>query len=533
MRVRLIEKIIFHSLWPIVLVAVVAAVVLYQDRFHASILNIVPDSTEYALAAHRFATTGEYKILIEGRWLPPRYPPWFSVFALVPAYLVLGPAIGNAIYPITIFAVAGIVIAFLLGRKIGGDWGGTIGALAVLALPEYRLWSRFVLADVPAAALMLGACLLYLRLRTGTQVRSMAYLLPGLVIATAALFKPVCAAAVFPFLVCAVASCRRQLAVRNLVFLGVPLALAGAASMAYNAIVFESPFRTGYHFWVSVPYDYTHLTFSLSYVVSNFTVLWETNAILLVCAAVATWAIDRWVICSKEEGHERPRTVRWIGEFILLGVGPSVLFHQIYFYQADRFYLPILALLAATIGGMFGAWLGRLPRAALLGILALVLFWAVLMNSNEVRRTPDRQLAVDEILQHTPEDGVIISAIEPAYLEYLVARGSHRHIVPISRRVEYASKLITPEKIPDPEPPPQDWDDHRCAGLLRGGAQEAVRFVAEEQLDSIVEQNAGGTRVFLDLVCIAPDDQPILAELEKRFLVVPLTKTLFELRQRN
>lgn len=303
--------------------------------------------------------------------------------------------------------------------------------------------------------------------------------------------------------------------------------------MAYNAIEFGSPFRTGYHFWVPVPFDYTHLTFSLSYVASNLTVLWKTNAILLVCAAVVIWAIDRWGLCSKEDGHSRPRTVRWIGEFILLGVVPSVLLHLVYFYPVRRFYLPFLALLAATIGGMVGAWLGRLTRAALLGMLALVLLGAVLMNSNEVRPTPDRRSAVDEILQHTPEDALIISAIEPAYLEYMVARGSQRRIVPISRRVEYAGKLIAPEKIPDPEPPPQGPYDHRCAGLLRGGAQEAVRFVAEEQLDSIVEQNARGTRVFIDLVYVEPEDQPILAELIKRFLVVPLTKTLFELRQRN
>jgi hypothetical protein len=210
-----------------------------------------------------------------------------------------------------------------------------------------------------------------------------------------------------------------------------------------------------------------------------------------------------------------------------------VLFHLIYFFPSDRFYLPVLALLAVTIGGMVGAWLGRLPRAALLGMLALVLFSAVLMHSNEFRPTPYWRLAADEILQYTPEDGWIISGIEPAYLEYLVARGSQRRIVPISRRVEYAGKVIAPAKIPDPQPPPQNWYDHRCTGLLLGGAQEAVRFVAAEQLDSIAEQNAHGTRVFIDVVHVVPDDQPILAELKKRFLVVPLTKTLFELRQRN
>jgi len=99
--------------------------------------------------------------------------------------------------------------------------------------------------------------------------------------------------------------------------------------------------------------------------------------------------------------------------------------------------------------------------------------------------------------------------------------------------VEYAGKVIAPEKILDPEPPPPGWHDHRCAGLLRGGAQEAVRFVAAEQLDTIVEQQTRGTRIFIDLAYVVRDDQPIVAELKKRFLFVPLTKTLFELRQHN
>jgi len=287
------RKKVLDSLWPVLLLSVVAAVVLYRDHTSASNLDIVPDSTEYALAAHRFATAGEYKILVEGRWLPPRYPPWFSVLALTPAYLLLGPEPGNAIYPITIFGVAGIVIAFLLGKKIGGEWGGTAAALAVLALPMYRLWSRHVMTDVPAAVLMLGTCLLYLRLRARTDVRPIVYLFAGLVTAVAALFRPVCAAAVLPFLVFVFASPHLALTLRKLAFLAAPLGVAAAASLAYNASAFGSPFRNGYHFWVPVPYDYAHLTFSLSYVAVNFEVLWKTNAMLLMCAAGVAWAMDR------------------------------------------------------------------------------------------------------------------------------------------------------------------------------------------------------------------------------------------------
>ena len=382
---------------------------LYCDRISASNLFYTPDSTEYAIAAHRFATAGEYKIPIENRWLPPHYPPWFSILVLSPVYLLLGTEIGNAIYPVTIFSIGGIIIAFLLGKKIGGNWGGIFASFAVLALPLYRYWSKHVMTDVPATVLMLVACLLYLWFRNRTDTRSLAYLLPGIITAVAALFRPVCTAAILPFLVFAVTYRGLALALRKLVFLVTPLVIAATVSLTYNTSVFGSPFRSGYHFWMPVPFDFVHLTFSLSNIYTNLIALLQSHAVLLVCAACAVLAIECRINNMNTKQLPFSPDIRWVVEFVILGTGPIVLFHLLYFYLDPRFYLAPIVLTAIITGGIIGSWLKKKPRLALGGVIVLALLFIIInfFITLKYLLKPDqpsyKRFTVEEILKYTPK----------------------------------------------------------------------------------------------------------------------------------
>src|SRR3954470_17844587 len=178
---------------PLLLLLLVATIWLYRSPYSASNLEVPPDAVEYALAPLEFLETGHYQIIVEGRPLPPRYPPWFPILVILPAYELFGHDPGNAILPVTAMAVAGVGFAWAIGKRLGSVAGGILAGLALLFLPSYANWATQVMSDVPATTLMLATCLLYLRLRTGPRSLFI-YFGGGLLIAVATLFRPVFAA---------------------------------------------------------------------------------------------------------------------------------------------------------------------------------------------------------------------------------------------------------------------------------------------------------------------------------------------------
>src|ERR1043166_5852781 len=105
--------------WPLLALLLIAAVWFYRTPYSASNLEVPPDTVEYALAPLEFLEHGHYDIIVEGRPLPPRYPPWFSMLIISPAYVLFGHDPGNAILPVTAMAVAGVGFAWAIGRRLG------------------------------------------------------------------------------------------------------------------------------------------------------------------------------------------------------------------------------------------------------------------------------------------------------------------------------------------------------------------------------------------------------------------------------
>ncbi len=163
----------FTRSWPLVALLLIATVRVYRSPYNASALQIPPDTVEYALAPLQLVETGRYEIIVEGRGLPPRYPPWFPALVIVPAYVLFGHDPGNAILPITLLAVAGVGFAYAIGKRISSSIGGVFAALALLFLPSYRRWAIQVMTDVPCTAMMLATCLVYLRCEPNLNRRSL------------------------------------------------------------------------------------------------------------------------------------------------------------------------------------------------------------------------------------------------------------------------------------------------------------------------------------------------------------------------
>lgn len=537
-----------RSALPVLLLAATAAVTLFRTARDASNLDYTPDSVEYALVGDRFVAEGRLGILLEGRLLPSRYPPWFSLVVLAPAYLILGPEPGNAIYGITFLGVAGIVAAWLVGRQEGSGWAGAAAAIATLALPTYRSWGRQIMTDVPCAALLIAACLVYVRMRVERTATLRRCAAAGTLVALASLFRPLCGAAILPFALPILGGPTvPPPRWKRFAALAAPLLAAIAATLAYNAATFGSPLRNGYQFWAAVPYDYPSLTFSTSYIQKNLYRLQVTGFWYVAAAAGILLALHLGLRAFRRggpriressvlrslfsRGLSGPDPVRAIAEFTLLGVLPMGFFHVFYFFAEDRFYLPQLALFALLAGSIAGGWLEKLPRSALHALLAVTLILAAAQSYRRVDPEPKRLRAVERILAATPDDALIVSAIDPVYLEYMLGADSRRRVMPLSRRIEYASKVIVRTRIDDPRPPPRSWADHRSPGILKGGAEEAVRTVAAERPDLIEYDLRKGTRAFLDTSLVEGLDDKVMRMLERRFRLVPAGDSLLEIER--
>jgi hypothetical protein len=191
----------------------------------------------------------------------------------------------------------------------------------------------------------------------------------------------------------------------------------------------------------------------------------------------------------------------------------------------------MFAGVAIIAGGTLGLLAGPRATSFLKWALPVILLLAIGERIAVPDPVPYRRLAADRIRSVTPSNALVISAIEPVYLERLAGRGSARRIVPISRNVEYASKVLVPKKVDLPDASKLNWRVSRNPALLRGGAQEAVQFVASEQLDAIVAQAAAGTPVYLESTFLG-DEADVLAALQQRFVFLQRAPFLYELRLR-
>jgi len=492
------------SRYQLALLLLVATIWMARSPYSASNLEVPPDSVEYALASAQVLETGHYQIMIEGRGLPPRYPPWFPLTVILPVYAVLGPEPGNAIFGITFLAVAGVGIAWAIGRRIGGSVGGILAGLGVLALPAYCGWATQVMSDVPCATLIIGGCWLFLRIRArGASPQLLAFWGAGCLIAMATLFRPVSAAMLLPFAVAAIALWNLRRALARMIGLVFPMLGAAAATFSYNKATFGSPLRNGYHFWSWTQSTPLQDFFSFSSVGLNGQMLLRTGLpMLLVICLIAEIGLRRSNSSARKEAAGPLRDLIF---FVAAAGIPMLIFHLFYTYPSDRFFLPILTGAAIIAGSLLGLrWDGKHQRAictALAALLPLV----TLARIGVPDPVPQRRVAADTIRENTPADAVIVSAIDPVFLEQRAARHSARRIVPLSREVEY-TRAVTSTR------------NHYI-----------IQFVATEQIDELVDEARKGRRIFLDTSAVNEEDSQAFNLVNSHFRLSRTAPALYEL----
>jgi 4-amino-4-deoxy-L-arabinose transferase-like glycosyltransferase len=483
---------------------------------------------EYALAPLQLLETGRYEIILEGRGLPPRYPPWFPVLVILPAYVLFGHEPGNAILPVTLLAVAGIGFAYAIGKRLSSTTGGVLAGLAVLILPSYSRWATQVVTDVPCTALMLGTCLVYLHLRTRPQA-ALLYFGVGVLVAVTTLFRPVFAAMLLPFLLATLRQEWKGVFLRGLLLLA-PMAAAATATFVYNAATFGSPLRNGYQFWTAVPMDYPTMIFSLSHLRMNLEEIGVSVFPILLLACIGAWLLAR---ARRPAAFAASRqSLQHAVVFLVLTTVPILLFHLFYFYPDDRFHIPMLASVAVLAGSMLALLIGPGKETILKMLLPVAFLLAVAARVAAPAPLPLRRLAAERVRKYTPQNAIVISAIDPVYFARLAAYGSSRRIVPLSRNIEYAWALLVRKRVDDPRLRLLNWEDPRALTLIRPHAEKAVRFVASERMDELAIEVARGTPVFFESTFVDENDVKVLAELQAHFKLVQRASCLYKLQSR-
>jgi len=513
----------------LILLLAVAFFALFESPFTASNLTIAPDSVEYSTAAWRLVHEGRYAVTINGDAYPPRYPPGFALLALVPVYQILGQDPGNGIFGVLFWSLVGVAAAFAVGRRLGGLPSGLLAGAAVLLLPDYRQYSQMIMSDATCTAMTLVLLFVYLRLSAAPR-NWRGWLTAGVISALAASIRPTALSAILPFLFLALHTSPRRRSLSSGILFSLPILLFAVPQMIYNLRVFGSPFRSGYQFWCPVPYDFLHLTFGISNLRSNAEAAWQSGlVILLAIVTIMFLVLRRSAQTGDEQSVARDDSLR----FILLTAVPLTLFHLLYFYPETRFFLPATGLFAAVAGAMLGILLQRASDRSAVAVAAAAIVLVLFLEFLRPTPDPTRRHAVDLFNDTLPRSALLISNIDPVYLDFFLNRNADRVILPLSRHVEYASKIVAPTKIREPYPPPIHAFDHRCPGIRNGGGHDVLAATASEPtgLDLIDAALTTGTSVFLDATQISRLQQSTVENLQNRYQMRRSAEGLYQLTQ--
>jgi hypothetical protein len=195
------------------------------------------DETSWVSAAHWLSSTSLARALPGAA--PPAtffgHPPGLHL-ALAALWTLTGPSIPIAHGLALVFALAGIVFTYLLGRTLYDNATGFLAALLLFLSPIYFAQSGMFLGDVPVAAL--GTMSTYFALRERYRL----YLLSAtaMVLIKETGMAVVVAIAVYMFLT---AGSNGTTAARRLLRYGAPL-LASALFVAWQKLA------TGHFFWI-------------------------------------------------------------------------------------------------------------------------------------------------------------------------------------------------------------------------------------------------------------------------------------------
>ncbi len=433
---------------------VLGALVRWTQPADIEDLRPRPDALEYEEAARNLVAGEGYSLVLDGGRFPPRYPPGFSLL-LVPAMWLTGGRFGAGVWVVLACALAGIVAVWALGLMTGGPASAAAAALLLALAPLHARWSRAVMSDVPAATvttlLVVGGIRCSRR-----DARDRMWFALGVAAGLAALLRPACTLVAAPLVVAIPAGSeriRRLLALAGGVVLGLlPLAL-------YGLVRFGSPLASGYGYWVPAEFFGWHNAVAgpagggtmgnLPFYVRQLAGLGT-----LYSPTVALLALAGLVLALR-----RPGAARLLAWITLATTALLLAVHVPFFWQADRFLLPVLPLVTALAALPVGALAPPALRIAGAGLAGIALVAACVTPG--AFTPPDAPLgevaALRAIAAQVERNAVLIARANAIPVARRFHAGTDRLWVPLDRcthRSLIRDLHLTPYA---PADVPQNW----------------------------------------------------------------------------
>jgi len=370
---------------------------------HLRIATPLANELTFANGQHAFVPAG-YRPAGVGV-AAPGYPPG------LPLLMALASSIGGerAAFVVVPLSAAGlVVVAFMLGRRLGGADTALIAAAAVATSPIVIFQSFQPMSDVPAAFWWSLALLLL------TYSSNRIAVVGGAAAAVACLVRPNLFALV-PLLASLSVwwgGGRRDSWVRALVFVAPP-AIAAAAFAYLQHVMFGGATQTGYGPFESL--------FSIAHVWANverysrWTLFAQSALVVLsIAAPFAIWR--RWV--EPEMGTLSSARVAWSGLLLYAALQVTYLLYLVFDdWLFFRFLLPALPVVLVLESVVIAAACRRMPLPlrglAVLLATVLVASWGVgrarSLGAFQIQDGEHRYLDVAEFVRGLPPDAVFVA----------------------------------------------------------------------------------------------------------------------------
>lgn len=368
-----------------------------------------PDALQYEETARSLLRGDGYHIRVDGERYLPRYPFGFPLL-LAPGLAVWDGGPGSGVVTVLATAAGAIAGTWALGAIAGGIPGAIVASSIVAFSPLHARWSTAVMSDVPSScgvAWLVFAALVLVRRRG----RPTAWVLVGVglgLLSTLRLSNALLVPPIAAMLLVAREHPRRE-RLTSFLALGVGAVAGMLPMLVYQARMFGHPLRTGYGLWAP------SAVFERRYLLDVSPAGGGTDPNLLHYArlvagdgtlygvAVAAMVMIGAVAAASADGERR--RVLWLGvAFTALMLG----FYGAFFWQEDRYLLPVLPLLGAIAAAGVAAGVPVIVRAVMAGLVVLAVVLTVrgpspytrdkVLHEAEVLRAISRQIEPDAVL---------------------------------------------------------------------------------------------------------------------------------------